>query len=71
MEDEIYETDGDYSHEQITRVEQWFDRNIGTDTDINNCDDTYYLMCYDMTPSEVTKATAFELRFREGMSDAK
>ena len=70
MEDQVYETDDDYSLAEIKKFEEWFDRIVGTDYERNESasgePDQYYLMCFEMTPKEVEKMRAYELRFREG-----
>jgi len=66
MEDQMYQTDADYSFEEITRIEQWFDRTIGTESEISENEGRYYFMGFEMNHQEVEKMRAFELRFREG-----
>ena len=66
MEDQIYQTDSDYNYDQICEVEQWFERNIGTELERTEVEpDIFYLMAFNMTKREVNKSRIFELQYRE------
>lgn len=68
MEDQIFETSDDYSLNQIKSFESWLDREIGTETELNESaseQPEYYLMVFDLTHGEVSKIRGFENYFRE------
>jgi hypothetical protein len=59
MEDQIYETEDNYTLEQIVKIEKWFSDEIGTEYERNESasglDNQYYLLMFDLTHSEVIK----------------
>jgi hypothetical protein len=67
MENEIYQTNSDYTMQQIEELEAWFDEHIGTEIEITSDVDNQqcYLMCFDMNIREVNRARNFENKFRK------
>ena len=66
MEDQVYETDSDYTLKQIKSFSSWCDREIGTEYELNDVGaNEHYLMIFDLTHKEVDKIRGFELYFRK------
>lgn len=62
---EAYESDDDYTYNQMNKIKTWFNNNIGTDYEVNPSDDEYYIVFFDLTKREVTKLAKFEFEFRK------
>ena len=67
MESEIYQTHFDYTLNQIEEIEGWCDDKLGTETEISDGGEGYYLMAFDLTMREVQKFRDFENMFRVDM----
>lgn len=60
MEDQIYETQV-MSNGKVRKFQNWFDKEIGTEIEKNEDDEsTSYLVCFDLTISEVKQCREFE-----------
>ena len=64
---EIYQTCADYTNKQIEVIENWCDSKFGTETEITDDEDGWYLMVFDLTFREVQKLRDFENMFRVDM----
>ena len=60
MEYQVYETDDDYTLENIKHFEVWLDATIGTEYDRNETCEGYYLIIVDLTHEEVAKIRTYE-----------
>ena len=56
------EIDTGFTKAELRRFEAWFDEEIGTDYEVNECDfeELFYVTCYDVTEWELQKIQAFE-----------
>ena len=70
---DIYETDDDYSLEQIQIIEKFLDDNIGTEYERNECpmENCYYVLVFEITQEEVDKIREFEIEFRKRIGKCK
>jgi hypothetical protein len=57
---EVYETTTDMSLSEAKVFEKWFNKEIGTESELNKLDDGAYLMFYDLTMREVQKIRDYE-----------
>lgn len=61
---EYYETDDNYTSSQMKVFTEWFDKEIGTDYEVNESAsgerDQFYCVFVDLTPKEVDKVRAKE-----------
>lgn len=58
-----YETEDDYTQDEVGVIAKWFDDNIGAEYDMNED----HLVIFDLTLSEHDKVKIFEIKFREGL----
>jgi hypothetical protein len=56
------EIDTGFTKAELRGFEKWYDREIGTDYEVNECDfeELFYVTCYDVTEWELQKIQAFE-----------
>ena len=54
-----YETDI-MTHTKIREFEDWFDKYIGTEIELNDNGDGWYAMCFDLNMREVDKCRKWE-----------
>ena len=69
MESEIYETDDDYTYNQMKEFIDWFDKEIGTESERSESasgePNQYYCMFFDLIPKEVVQVSNKELELRK------
>ena len=64
----MYETDDDYTAVEMKVFTDWFDKEIGTDYEVNESasgkTDEFYTVFFEMNNTEVDKLKCFENTYR-------
>ena len=65
----MYETEDDYTLIEINQFKKWFDKEIGTDYELNESasgkQDEYHLVFFDLEGSEIAQIRAKEKEMRK------
>ena len=66
---EYYETQDDYNGTMIGHFTQWFNKEIGTDHEVNDSasgiPNEFYILFFELTDSEVRKIRAYEIQLNK------
>lgn len=64
----MYETDDDYTSDEITEIRDWFNEEIGTDYEMNDSasgePNEFYIVFFDLEGNEANLISAKEKEFR-------